>query len=124
MYLLGFIGSGEKAGRESEMVLNKILCGLPVQYPLKSKPRINEQERSETDHLLKAVIKHWEALKNTSPEGLRESFLLREGKLVKMDNRWILQVSRKSHDILLDTLPWGISVVKLKWMDHTIHVEW
>ncbi|MGS0742589.1 contractile injection system tape measure protein [Glaciimonas sp. GG7] len=51
-------------------------------------------------------------------------FLQREGRLILREGKWTLTVSRKTLDILLDQLPWGISVVLHPWMPHPLSVEW
>jgi len=75
--------------------------------------------------LLQAVIGHWDALRNTTPDGLRGTFLTRPGKLSQRpDGDYLLQVESQSFDILLERLPWGIGVVKLPWMERMLWVEW
>jgi len=44
--------------------------------------------------------------------GLRQSFLLREGRLQRKDDAWSLTVSTKTYDALLDSLPWRLSMVR------------
>ncbi|MBK8553377.1 MAG: hypothetical protein IPL53_20865 [Ignavibacteria bacterium] len=73
---------------------------------------------------MESVIKHWSALKNTSAEGLRNTFFLRAGKLTMNEGECLLQVEQKSVDILLNKLPWGISMIKLPWMEDILKVEW
>jgi hypothetical protein len=36
----------------------------------------------------------------------------------------MLQVEQKAVDVLLNTLPWGIGVIKLPWMKEILHTEW
>lgn len=56
--------------------------------------------------LLQTVIDYWEVLKSTSPDGLREGFLQRQGKLTRSgDRNWKLQVEQQAIDILLGSLP-------------------
>jgi hypothetical protein len=43
---------------------------------------------------------------------------------VNVEGSFKLRVGRKGHDMLLDTLPWGIGVVALSWMERTLWVEW
>ncbi|MFW6310568.1 MAG: contractile injection system tape measure protein, partial [Prolixibacteraceae bacterium] len=85
---------------------------------------LNEQIKNEAESLLEAAIKNWPALKNTSPDGLRQNFLQRDGKLIKKEENYRLLIERKTQDILLDKLNWNISVVKLPWMKNLLHVEW
>jgi hypothetical protein len=81
-------------------------------------------EQAEAEALLKALIGHWSALRDTSPDGLRGAFLLRPGKLSERGGEWLLQVERQAADILLGDLPWGYSAVRLPWMTGILWVEW
>jgi hypothetical protein len=124
VYLLGFLESGNKELPEHHLVLHKLLCGMPIDEPLMRIPDFDKDELVKTDELLEAVIGHWQALKNTSAEGLRQTFLQREGKLTIKDESCLLQVEQKTYDILLDKFPWGYSTIKLPWMKKILHVEW
>jgi hypothetical protein len=70
------------------------------------------------------VVAQSGALGNTSVEGLREAFLRREGLMRREADGWTLTVSPRAYDMLLDRLPWGFGVVKLRWMAGPIHVKW
>ena len=83
-----------------------------------------QSDREEAETVLQAAISHWQALKNTSINGLRSSFLLRQGLVREVENGWRLRVERKPFDILLDQLPWGIGIIKLPWMEEILWVEW
>ena len=76
------------------------------------------------DGLLQSVISQWKVLGNTSIEGLRESFLRREGVLEWHEEQTLLRVSPKSFDMLLDSIPWTINLLKFPWMDKPLHVNW
>ena len=79
----------------------------------------------EAAAMLEAVIRHWEVLKNTSIDGLRSAFLNRPGKVTpREDGGWLLQVEASGVDILLDQLPWTVSMIKLPWMNTMMWVEW
>jgi len=51
-------------------------------------------------------------------------FFHRDGKLVQVDKNFRLIVERKAQDILLDKLPWGVSIIKLPWREQLLFVEW
>jgi hypothetical protein len=74
--------------------------------------------------MLSEVIRHWSVLKNTSVAGLRETFLQREGRISPAANGWKLQIERKTVDVLLGKLPWGIGIIKLPWMNELMYVDW
>ena len=122
--LLHFLATAEEHPREYEMVLPKFLCEMPANMPLDHTIQITKEEKKEANSLLQAAITHWGALGSTSPDGLREGFLIREGKLEKEQTGWRLLVEQKTLDILLDRLPWSISILKLPWMSEMLHVDW
>lgn len=123
--LLHFLTTGLLIAPEYELTLCKILCNVPLDATVESDMELTEFETDEAEALLKAVIRHWEALRNTGIDGLRGEFLLRFGKLsVRDDGDWLLQVEAKTADILLTQLPWGISMIKLPWMQQMLWVEW
>jgi len=125
LLLLGFLVTGNLNTPEYDLVLPKILCGIGVNQPLMADISINVAESDEGIALLKAVVGHWEALRDTSPDGFRGSFLYRPGKLSQSEEGgWILQVETRTWDILIDQLPWGISMIKLPWMKEMLRVEW
>jgi hypothetical protein len=124
IYLLHYLATGQTTAPEPELVLPKLLCGWPLNDPVEADLELPEAALAEGEHLLQTVIGYWEALKNTSPDGLREGFLQREGKLTRTENGWKLLVERQSIDVLLGRLPWGVSLVVLPWMDGLLTVEW
>ena len=123
--LLHYLATGQGVAREYDLVLGKILCGIPLETPVESACELSDVDIEESEGLLKAVIKHWEALRSTSCDGLRGTFLLRPGKVsLREDGAWLLQVESRTCDILLDRLPWGYSPIKLPWMETLLWVEW
>lgn len=122
--LLGYLASGLTANDEHQLLLAKTLCNYPWEQPVASKEDLTRNEMAECDALLEAVINHWGALGSASPEGLRQGFVCRDGKLVQEENSWQLTIERKSLDILLDKLPWGYSLIKLPWMPKLMKVSW
>lgn len=122
--LLQYACTGSMEMPEYLLPLNKLLCGLPLDFAVDTNFEITKQEKAKTEELLKSVAGHWKAIGRVSPEGLRVSFLQREGRLNKTDSGWSLKVERKTWDLLLDKLPWMISMVKLNWMKQIIYVEW
>ena len=81
-------------------------------------------EKEFCESLLKGVVQNWEKIGNTSTEGLRESFLRREGLIRKTNKDYTLIVKKKPFDMLLDTLPWNITMVQNVFMKYRLLVEW
>lgn len=122
--LLHFLATGIDQLPEYELLLPKFLCGMTANLPMDHSILLTKREKEEANNLLEAVIENWGVLGNTSPDGLREGFLIRDGKLLKTDSGWKLIIEPKTIDILLDRLPWGISMIKLPWMEELLKVEW
>ncbi|WOA53053.1 contractile injection system tape measure protein [Dickeya solani] len=109
---------------EYQLALNKLLCGLPLNAPIPLTPPPDAAARDTLDALLAAILQHWNALGHTSVDGLRQTFLQREGTLWRQADSWKLEVVPGPFDILLDRLPWGYSTIKYAWMDRPLHVVW
>ena len=124
IYLLYYLATKETDAPEYELVLPKLLCGCPLNEPVARNLDLPEAALAEGEELLQNAIAHWQALKSTSPDGLRDAFLQRDGKLTRTDSSWKLRVEEKAIDILLSRLPWGISIVRWPWMDELLTVEW
>ncbi len=125
VYLLAWLSSGDTDIPEYLLPLHKTLCGVPLEEPLETGFELNQTDIANCTDLLKAVVNHWTAIGRTSPDGLREGFLQRPGKLEKKKKGWLLTVEKKAQDVLLGKLPWGISIISYPWMnEQQFHVNW
>ena len=122
--LLHYLATGETETPEYNLSFQKILCGLPLNFPLQQTFLISEPDQKEAKKMMEAAIKHWDALGNISVEGLQEGFLQRTGKITQDETGLVLQVERKTIDILLDKIPWNTSLLKLPWLSKLCRVEW
>jgi hypothetical protein len=122
---LHFLATGRDEPYEFELGMIKILLGLRLESPVSvAEGLLSADDREECEALLKAVIEHWNALKNTSTEGLRASFLDRRGFVLEDEQGWHVQVEPRSFDLLLNRLPWGITTVWLPWITKPILTDW
>lgn len=125
IHLLQYLATGQENSNEFELPLNKLLCGFSPAEPVDMNFYLTRKEKSEAEKLLRAVIGHWQVLKNTTPGGLQGTYLCREGKLSRRSSGdWQLQVEQKAYDILLADLPWSISAVRFPWMEDMLWVDW
>lgn len=122
--LMQYLATGVAGGNENDLIINKILCGCPIDEPVRRSIELSDEEVCILNEFLEAFIKNWSALKKTSNESLRETFILRNGFLKTTNGNFSLKVERKGVDILRDMLPWNISVIKLPWMNQILFVEW
>lgn len=123
-YLLQFLVTGQENQSEQNMLLNKILSGIETETALQKISALTEMEKSISEDLLKAVMNQWDKMKNSSIEGFRGSFLMRDGSLNLTDDAWVLKIEQRGYDVLLQSLPWTLSMIKASWMDKPLLVEW
>ncbi len=124
IYLLHYLVTNEAEPTEELLVHPKLLCGWPLQIPVINSYQITEKEKLECEDLLHSMIQNWPVLKNTSTDGLRGSFLQREGKLTETQDQFIIQPEQQSIDMLLEYVPWTFRHIRLPWMKKTIQVDW
>jgi hypothetical protein len=123
--ILYFIATGKTEAKDYELVVPKVLCGMQLHEVIPEESFIlTEVEQAEVLNMMHAAIEQWAIMHNTSPDGLREGFLVREGKLLMNDNGIELRLESSAIDVLLDHLPWNLSLIKLPWLDKLIRVEW
>ena len=124
IHALQFLVTGKEHPEEFLLPLNKIMCGQDIELPVPKEVMLSEEDKAIGERLLGVVPQHWSVLKNTSIDGLRQAFLMREGKLIREDRNWKLIVSPKTFDMIMDKLPWSISVIKTGFMPEPLLVEW
>lgn len=121
--LLTYLAFGDLPVPEYELLLPKLLVNWPWAEPLPPDD-LTDAEQQTCDELLAAVLRHWSALRSSSPDWLREAFFWRDGKLTPVDNGWQLTLERQAQDVLLNRLPWGLGVIRLPWMTDYLYVNW
>ena len=122
IHSLHYLSTGKTYASENSLVFEKFLCGVPIEFSVDRFFELETNIKEEANSLLMAAIGHWGKLKNTSPEGLRELFFTREGKLELESKR--LTIKRISQDILLESLPWNLTIVKFPWLKNSLFVHW
>lgn len=124
VHILHYAATKQEHDYEYTMLFEKFLCGLPLEFPIKREVNIEDYQKNHVEELLTAVVGHWSALKNSSTDILRTEFLQREGKLDLLDANPKLTIEKKTQDILLDKIPWNISIVKITWIEKIMYTEW
>lgn len=122
--LTQYLVTGSLEIHENELVLNKILCGAEQRTPVDVKLNIDEVELQICDSLLKGVLQNWQKLNNSSVETLRQTFLIREGILTPNELDYDLDIVKETFDVLLETIPWNISIIQTTFMKNRIIVDW
>jgi hypothetical protein len=124
VHLLQYMVDERTSTPEYQLVLNKLLCGVKPGIPIVRGIEIMDKETETITGMIMAMIRNWKIIGNTSIVGFRESFLQREGRLMRKNDAWHLQVEERAFDMLLDQIPWSFSTIKYSWMDRVIFVKW
>ena len=123
-HLLHYIATGEANAPEYEMVFEKFLCNIPMNQSINRHIKLSRKHKTQVKNLIESVQQNWKPMKKSSVALLQNEFLQRSGKLVVTSHDYTLTVERKTQDILLDKLAWGISLVKLPWKENFLFVNW
>ncbi|XOV67687.1 MAG: contractile injection system tape measure protein [Fluviicola sp.] len=123
-HIFHYLATGEEEDFEFALLFEAFLCGLPIHEPLPKSIPLTDEIKKECQSLLESVLVHWEALKSRSIPLLQNNFLQRPGKLKLNEESPRIIVERTGIDILLDKIPWSISILKLPWHKEMTYVEW
>ena len=122
--VMQYLCTGSEEFWDSDLFFNKLYCVFNPDSVINTSIALTDNDKTQCDEMLAAVIGHWKKLGNTSIEGLRETFLRRKGKVVLSENELTLNVENSGVDILLEYLPWSIRIVKSPWLDKIINCCW
>ena len=125
VFVLQYLVYGEERKYpESDLPFNCLLADLPFSVPLPRQLPLTEVEMQTADGMIAGVKANWPKMDGTSVAGFRRSFILRGGRLVRHESRWLLTVDENAYDVLLDTVPWGFRQIRLPWINGYIQVVW
>jgi hypothetical protein len=124
VHYLQYVVTGLTKTEEALLPLNKILCGLPLDTPIKEGIDITEEQEKLITGLINAVISHWPSVGDTSLLGFRGNWLVRDGLLIEKEDRWELIVEKRVYDLLIHKSPFSFSIIKYAWMEKPLHVTW
>jgi len=123
-HALHYLATKKEQQLENDMVFEKFICGIPIAESINRHIQLSEDIKNQAEELLKSIIENWDALGNASIDLLRQEFLQRVGKLSFNEDNPKIIIERKTQDILVDKLPWGIGLFKLSWFDKLIFIDW
>ena len=124
VHYLQYVVTGLCKTEEALLPLNKVLCGLPLSEPIHDEIIISDENKKLINGLVKAAISHWPAIGDTSINGFRGNWLVRDGLLVEHDDKWELTLEKRAYDVLIHKSPFSFSIIKYAWMDKPLHVTW
>lgn len=124
VHYLQFLVTGSSFTEEAFLPLNKVLCGLHPTNPVPDGIGLSQDHKDMIHGLIEAVGQHWERIGGTSIDGFRGNWLVRNGILKELEDRWELAVEKRAYDLLLNESPFSFSIIKFPWMDKPLHVRW
>jgi len=124
VHYLQYVVTGLCETEESFLPLNKVLCGMPLSEPVHGSIHISEENKKLISGLIKAAIGFWPSAGDSSIQGFRGNWLVRDGILKEQDDRWELSVEKRVYDLLIHKSPFSFSIIKFPWMLKPLHVNW
>lgn len=121
---LQYLVTGLSNTEDIDLPLNKVLCGLPLTQTIPDEIEITAENQKLINSLLQSVISYWDAIGNSSLDGFRSNWLVRNGVLVELADRWELKVDERAYDILINKSPFSFSIIKYPWMEKPLYVIW
>ena len=121
---LQYVVTGVSETEESYLALNKILCGLSVTDSVPAIIEISQENKILIVGLVKAAVSYWSAIGDCSVEGFRGNWLVRDGMLTELEDKWELTVDKRAYDLLINKSPFAFSIIKYPWMHKPLHVIW
>lgn len=122
--LMAYIATGAWEHQEGDLMLEKLLCGMPLETPVRMEVALPESTLEEAENLIQSAAHYWDKLGSVSTESFRYTFLQREGVMRPSASGWVLKVNRTGLDILMEFMPWGYGIVRLPWMKTILSVDW
>lgn len=123
-HLLHYIATGKINAPEYDMIFEKFLCNIPMNQTINRHIKLSRKHKTQAKNVIESVQHNWAPMKKSSVALVQNEFFQRPGKLVITDSDYTLTVERKTQDILLEKLSWGIGLVKLPWHKKFIFVNW
>lgn len=124
VYLLQYLVYNQTEFEGYHLSLNKILVGFPIEYQSEKVFNLTEEEVELSRSLMNGLINNWDKVKDSSPFAIQESFFQRDGLLSLHQEEIRLQIEKKGFDILMQSIPWELSLIKLPWMQKPLYIEW
>lgn len=124
VHILHYLATGNTQQAESDLFFEKYLCNIPFEMPIPRFITLSDEHVKHVHKLLDAIKQNWNAMRTSSNGLLQNEFLQRSGKLTFKNDTITVAIERKTHDILLNKISWGISLVNLPWKKRFIYVHW
>ncbi|MCC9064722.1 contractile injection system tape measure protein [Flavobacterium piscisymbiosum] len=121
---LQYVVTGLTETDQIYLPLNKILCGLSLTDNVPDTIEISPEDRSLIEGLINAAISYWSEIGDSSIDGFRGNWLVRDGILTEFDKKWELRVDKRAYDMLISRSPFAFSIIKYPWMNKPLHVNW
>ncbi|WP_055442540.1 contractile injection system tape measure protein [Lacinutrix himadriensis] len=124
VHFVQYLATGMEQTQESYLAFNKVLCGISITTPIQDAIEISEDQKKLMDGLIGAAINQWPAIGETSIDGFRGNWLVREGMLKEEQDYWELTVEKKAYDLLIHKSPFNFSKINFPWMLKPLRVNW
>lgn len=116
---LQYMATGVSITEDIDLPLNKVLCGLPISHSIPDNIEITVENEAIINSLIQSAISHWDSIGNSSLNGFRGNWLIRDGILTELSDKWELIVDKRAYDILINKSPFSFSIINIHgWRSH------
>lgn len=105
---------------QSDLVILKRFVDLPSNHSVSFPNNLTATNEKECLFLLNSFIANWAALKNCTIEILQNHFLSKRGTILETSETFEISLEKNPLDLLLNTIPFSCSIVKLPRLNHVI----
>ncbi|WP_428229554.1 contractile injection system tape measure protein [Flavobacterium sp.] len=121
---LEYVITGSRQTEESYLSLPKLICGIPLTNSVAGEIEISEENKELIEGLITAITERWYAIGSCTVDGFRGNWLVRNGLLLELEDKWELTVEKRAYDLLIHKSPFSFSIIKYPWMSKPLHVNW
>ncbi|WEK71057.1 MAG: contractile injection system tape measure protein [Candidatus Chryseobacterium colombiense] len=121
---LQYIATGVSITEDIDLPLDKVLCGLPISHSIPDTIEITAENEVIINSLMQSTISQWNTIGDSSLDGFRGNWLIRDGILTELSDKWELTINKRAYDILINKSPFSFSIIKYPWMKKPLHVTW
>lgn len=113
------------SAHDSYSAVANLFVGYEADTVVSRLTELSDTECETAGQIFSVLIAHWQALKNMPPSSIQQMFLQRQATIKTFSLGTAVSVQKQAVDVLMQKLPWGLSMIRFPWLnDRLISVEW
>lgn len=124
VHTLHYVATSQECAADYALLFEKYLIGLPMGMPIDRERPLSEHIKKEVGLMFEALKQNWTIMSGSSNALIQNEYLKRNGKLFIDSDTHRLVVKREAIDLLIDKIPWTISMVRFPWKKEMLYTDW